>query len=109
MILPGDGVIVALSGGADSVCLLVVLKKLAQLGLQCQSAGVERQVTEPETEKEHPCFALRAVHVNHGIRGAEADRDGQSQTEYDPRQTGQPHSGAWYLSSLSPGGGTGRW
>ncbi|RHV65665.1 tRNA lysidine(34) synthetase TilS [Clostridium sp. OM02-18AC] len=75
MILPGDGVIVALSGGADSVCLLVVLKKLAQLGLQCQSAGVERQVTEPETEKEHPCFALRAVHVNHGIRGAEADRD----------------------------------
>ena len=75
MILPGDGVIVALSGGADSVCLLVVLKKLAQLGLQCQSTGVERQVTEPETEKEHPCFALRAVHVNHGIRGAEADRD----------------------------------
>ena len=39
----------ALSGGADSVCLLTVLKQLA--------------------------FALRAVHVHHGIRGAEADRD----------------------------------
>ncbi len=41
--------IVALSGGADSVCLLTVMKQLD--------------------------FALRAVHVHHGIRGAEADRD----------------------------------
>jgi len=43
---------VALSGGADSVCLLTVLKQLAT-----------------------PEFLLRAVHVHHGIRGAEADRD----------------------------------
>ena len=52
MTAPGDAVIVALSGGADSVCLLTVLKQLAT-----------------------PEFLLRAVHVNHGIRGAEADRD----------------------------------
>ena len=52
MTAPGDAVIVALSGGADSVCLLTVLKQLAT-----------------------PEFLIRAVHVHHGIRGAEADRD----------------------------------
>ena len=52
MTAPGDAVIVALSGGADSVCLLTVLKQLVT-----------------------PEFLLRAVHVHHGIRGAEADRD----------------------------------
>ena len=52
MTAPGDAVIVALSGGADSVCLLTVLKQLAT-----------------------PEFLLRAVHVHHGIRGAAADRD----------------------------------
>ena len=52
MTAPGDAVIVALSGGADSVCLLTILKQLAT-----------------------PEFLLRAVHVHHGIRGAEADRD----------------------------------
>ena len=52
MTAPGDAVIVALYGGADSVCLLTVLKQLAT-----------------------PEFLLRAVHVHHGIRGAEADRD----------------------------------
>lgn len=49
----GDRVIVALSGGADSVCLLVVLNELKD------ELGIE----------------LEAVHVHHGIRGAEADRD----------------------------------
>ena len=52
MLTPGEAVLVALSGGADSVCLLTVLKQLAT-----------------------PEFLLRAVHVHHGIRGAEADRD----------------------------------
>ena len=48
-----DNVIVGLSGGADSVCLCLILKELAgDFG-----------------------FGISAVHVNHGIRGAEADRD----------------------------------
>ena len=49
----GDTVTVALSGGADSVALLLVLQQL-----------------QPELG-----FSLRAVHMHHGIRGAEADRD----------------------------------
>lgn len=53
MVSPGDRVIVALSGGADSVCLLSVLKEL-----------------EKELKIE-----LFAVHVHHGLRGEEADRD----------------------------------
>ena len=53
LICPGDGVVVGLSGGPDSVFLLYALHTLqARMG-----------------------FTLRAVHVHHGIRGAEADRD----------------------------------
>lgn len=51
-----DAVLVALSGGADSVCLLSILKELSE-------------------EAKESAFRLRAVHVHHGIRGAEADRD----------------------------------
>ena len=47
------GIVAGVSGGADSVCLLLILSELAsEMG-----------------------FSLRAVHVNHGIRGEEADRD----------------------------------
>lgn len=53
MLVPGDRVITALSGGADSVCLLWMLKQLKEI---CP-------------------IELRAVHVHHGLRGAEADRD----------------------------------
>jgi len=53
LITQGDKVLVALSGGADSVCLLVCLLALADaLNL-----------------------SVSAAHVNHGLRGQDADRD----------------------------------
>lgn len=53
MLYPGDRVAVGVSGGADSVCLLHLLWYLRKK-LQIE---------------------LRAVHVHHGLRGREADRD----------------------------------
>lgn len=53
MLKGGERVTAALSGGADSVCLLLVLNDL----------------------KERYSLKLDAVHVNHCIRGGEADRD----------------------------------
>ena len=53
LIAPGDSVLVGLSGGADSVCLL-------------------RFLCDIRDEFELKIYAL---HVHHGIRGAEADRD----------------------------------
>lgn len=53
MIETGSQVIVGISGGADSVCLLFLLKKY-------------------QKRRE---FSLCALHVNHGIRGGEALRD----------------------------------
>lgn len=53
MLRTGGRVVAAVSGGADSVCLLALL-----CGLR---TGREIRV--------------RAVHVHHGLRGAEADRD----------------------------------
>ncbi len=53
MIDRGDSVVVGLSGGADSVLLLTVLLKL----------------------KNKIGFSLCAAHVNHGIRGDNAERD----------------------------------
>ncbi|NLL78381.1 MAG: tRNA lysidine(34) synthetase TilS [Clostridiales bacterium] len=52
MTAPGDVVITGVSGGADSVCLLLMLKSL-----------------EPELS-----IQVRAVHVNHGLR-QDADED----------------------------------
>lgn len=49
MALPGEKLVIGLSGGMDSVCLFHILKKLG--------------------------YELEAVHVHHGIRGEEADRD----------------------------------
>jgi len=48
-----DHIIVALSGGRDSISLLYVLDSI----------------------KENLKFTLSAVHVNHGIRGGESDGD----------------------------------
>ena len=53
MLKDGDKVTAALSGGADSVCLLLILLKI----------------------KNNLDFKLDAFHVNHMIRGREADRD----------------------------------
>lgn len=53
MINKGDTVICGLSGGADSVCLLLVLSELSgKIG-----------------------FTVKALHVNHCLRGEESDRD----------------------------------
>ena len=54
MIRPGDGVVVGLSGGPDSVCLISILAEL-QSFLEIRS--------------------LHAVHINHGLRGAESEAD----------------------------------
>ncbi len=73
MIAFRDAVIVALSGGADSVCLLTVLKKLSE------DVGFARLLSGGDPNEKRmdaaPAFAVCAVHVHHGIRGTEADRD----------------------------------
>lgn len=53
LVANGDKVLVALSGGADSVCLLDIMCKL----------------------KSELKISVGAAHLNHMIRGAEADRD----------------------------------
>ncbi|MBR1622495.1 MAG: tRNA lysidine(34) synthetase TilS, partial [Pseudobutyrivibrio sp.] len=53
MIERGDGVVIGLSGGPDSVCLFFVLLAL----------------------KSEYNLTLRAVHINHMIRGEDADED----------------------------------
>lgn len=50
---PGEHVVAGVSGGADSVCLLYVLKAL-----------------QPVMQ-----LKLTAVHIHHGLRGMEADQD----------------------------------
>lgn len=54
---PGDRVIVAVSGGADSTVLLHIMKEIA---------------VDEELRLELVC-----AHLNHGLRGAEADRDAE--------------------------------
>ena len=55
MIQPGDRILVGVSGGADSVCLLLVLLEY------------QKQMD----------FAMKAVHVEHGIRGEESLQDAE--------------------------------
>ena len=55
MLQSEDCVVVGVSGGADSVCLVLMLAKM---------------------QKKIP-FRIVAVHVNHGLRGMEADQDEQ--------------------------------
>lgn len=49
MPMPGERIVIGLSGGVDSICLFHILRELG--------------------------YELEAVHVNHGIRGEEAERD----------------------------------
>ena len=60
MIQPGDRIIAGVSGGADSVCLLLVLIELQK---RCG-------------------FELKAVHVEHGIRGRESMEDAAFAKEF---------------------------
>ena len=55
LIAPQDTVIAGVSGGADSVCLLLVLMEIAKL----------------------LPFSLKVVHVEHGIRGEESQSDAE--------------------------------
>ena len=54
-------IVAGVSGGADSVCLLLLLKKLAD-------ERAERNLQKCALE-------LTAVHINHNIRGESADKD----------------------------------
>lgn len=63
-LLPERGeVIVAVSGGADSLCLLHLLNRLCGPG------------------KHYPGVSLRAAHLDHMLRGAESARDAQAVAE----------------------------
>ncbi|MBC7981481.1 tRNA lysidine(34) synthetase TilS [Candidatus Parcubacteria bacterium] len=53
MIQPHEHIVLGLSGGADSICLLYLLKRL----------------------QEEMAFQLYAVHIHHGLRGDAADQD----------------------------------
>jgi tRNA(Ile)-lysidine synthase len=63
----GDRVVVALSGGADSVALLLALSEANQASSHTYgSAG---------RDTERLGIVLSAAHVHHGLRGEEADED----------------------------------
>lgn len=55
MIRPGEGVLVAVSGGPDSMCLLHVLLEINRI--------------------QNYQWRIVVGHVNHGLRGAESDQD----------------------------------
>ncbi len=67
MVESGDSVVVGVSGGADSMCLLFLMSEI----------------------KDILGFSLSAVHVNHGIRGISADGD-QRYVEKECEKLGIP-------------------
>ena len=60
LIGPGDTVIAGVSGGADSMCMLLILEELS--------------------EKQD--FKVIVAHVNHGIRGKDAEKDAEFVKKY---------------------------
>ena len=64
MLRQSDHVITGVSGGADSICLLCMLIKL----------------------REEYNLAITAVHIHHGLRGADADADENYVKEFCERQ-----------------------
>lgn len=56
LVRPGDRVLVAVSGGADSVCLLRLLQEMRERDLM-------------------PGLELQIAHVNYGLRGEESEND----------------------------------
>lgn len=56
LLRPDDRVLVAVSGGSDSVCLVMVLYEMQQRGVL-------------------PGLDLHVAHVNYGLRGAESEKD----------------------------------
>ena len=71
-LLDGVGhVIVALSGGADSVCLLELMKRLSEETQKREGEKKDRRDSrkkEREDGREIRGFEISAVHINHGIR-----------------------------------------
>ena len=63
MLHPGDGVVAGISGGADSVCLLTVLSRY-------RDELAQEKGCDPDE-----ALKIVAVHINHMIRGGEADED----------------------------------
>ena len=70
MLAPGDGVIIGVSGGADSIALLNVLL----------------QISRTFVEKGEKALSINVVHVNHMIRGEEADRDERFVADFCKKQ-----------------------
>jgi tRNA(Ile)-lysidine synthase len=73
----GVGVVVGLSGGADSTALLIALAELAQSSDPCSCQ--EPAVALPHQSQGclQPQGFLIAAHFNHGLRGDESDADEQ--------------------------------
>jgi tRNA(Ile)-lysidine synthase len=72
----GTSVLVAVSGGADSVCLLDLFRRL----------------------RESSSFSLAVAHLNHALRGPESDRDEEFVGELALR-----HGLPFHAQKLSPG------